>query len=345
MPKKKVENFKVDDWLEEISSGLEFRRKYGLEDHWADLEALFYNVHVSSQDGPNLIVSIGDSLLSSLCVPKPYISVKPRRNLGVTASRVLEGLDNDLLADTGLNEAVEDAVLHSYLWGVGILKIGYDSEWGWNPEFDLDPNDGLGLSLTSFSMKGQRIEYDSDIRPGMPWVRAVLPHDIIVPWGVRDLTETPWIAHRIVRHIDDIKSDVKYSNKRDLRPVMSMDDFVQSYLSVVQPYRMGEEMSSLTGRKEGHGKNEYCELFEIHDKRTGRVKVISTGNKGFLRDDVDMLNLKNGLPFVGMSLVPKPKLLGNSRCVLLEAFTSGAFRYCDSGVEASKNVSLEVSAS
>ena len=296
----------VEEWREELARGLEFRRQFGVEDSWSDLEALYYGVRKSDAKsaGPNLIMSTGDSLLSDLCVPTPAIVVKARQNVSIDHVRVLESVDNEFLEDLRIEEEVEASTLHAFLWGRGIIKCGYDSEFGWTPKDTMREGDfPLGLSLSQFDSKGNLIEYDANVRPGMPWVRAVLPHDIVVPWGVRRLRESPWIAHRVVRHIDDVKADDKYSKTRDLEPVMSMEDFVQSYNTVQKRYRSGQEWVSKTSSSEVSGHAEYVELWEIHDRRTGKVKVIATGHDKFLRDDDNILG-GNGLPFVEVGFVP-----------------------------------------
>ncbi len=288
----------VDKWIEEIDSGLEFRKLYGLEQEWSSLEAMFYSVHESSAyGGPNLISSTADAILSQLSVPIPAVVVKAKRPGLTTASRVLESVDNTLLSELNVGREVEAASLHAFLWGKGILKHGYDSEFGYSPDFVL--GEELGLTLTQYDLSGKMIEF-SRAKPGMPWVSACLPHDIVVPFGTKTLDDASWIAHRVVRHVDDIKKDVKYKNTKDLKAVMSMDDFVKSYQTLTKPYRVGSYDSFYSDT----GESNYCELWEIHDRRTKRILVIATGHDKFLRDDEDLLQINGGLPFTAFSFVP-----------------------------------------
>jgi len=295
------------EWFEEIDNGLEYRKLYGLEAHWAELEALFYNVHNSNvREGPNIVASTGDSLLSSLTVPSPKFRVSATSKTQVMAARILESVDNQLVKLLGLREEIEKCVLHAYLWGRGILKIGYDSEWGWT-ENEKTIQAIPGMSLSQFDKKGRRIEFSSRVKPGTPWVKACLPHDIVVPFGCTSFEDAPWVAHRVVRHIDDLKSDSKYTNVRDLFPVMTMEDYTKSYQSVPRRLKSGGEISSYSQVRQGtHGKAEFCELYEIHDRRTGKVLVIATGSEKFLRNDEDLLQL-NGLPFVSIGFVPSAR--------------------------------------
>lgn len=292
----------VEDWFDLLKDGLEYRCQYGQEDKWRRVEEMFYNGHPSMTSGPNIIYSTGDAILASVHVPNPYIIKEPRRPEQIEWAPLVEGMDNDLVCQMRMKDEVATCGLYTYLWGTSVLKIGYDSEFGWDPRFDAQGMaQPVGASLSAFGSHQNRIEY-SDNRPGMPWVRACLPHDIVVPWGTRGLDNCPWIAHRIVRHIDDIKEDVKYTNKRSLAPQMSMKDFVESYMNIAKPYRIGPDLLSTS--TEGTGEAEYVEMWEIHDKETHKVFVIATNHNKFLRNDINHLQIR-GLPFVELGFVPK----------------------------------------
>ncbi|GAF84606.1 unnamed protein product, partial [marine sediment metagenome] len=290
---------KVSEWRTEIDQGLKYRKDYGLEDTWVDLEASFYNVKDKNAAGPNITASTGDSFLSAMTVPYPRIRVIPKRGEFVEGAAVLEALDNHLLIELGIPEEMEMACQHAFLWSVGFIKLGYDSEYGYSP--DLEIGEGLGATLSQFDKRGNLIENIGS--PGMPWVRACLPHDIVVPWGTLRIDEAPWIAHRIVRHVDEVKSDPKYEHTKDLKPVMAMEDFVKSYQSVQKPYRAGETL-----RSGSSAKAEYVELFEIHDRRTRRIKVIATGHKFFIRDEDDELQI-DGQAFLSLGFIPRSRTI------------------------------------
>lgn len=308
--------FTPDEWGLEIQSGLDYRRKFGLEGTWGDLESMYYNVHPSmANDGPNIIMSTMDSLLSTLTVPTPAIMVKPEHPEAVNKAPIVEVTDNVLLRELKIRDEVETAALHAGLFGNGIVKMGYDSEYGFDPRYDLGGSLKLGFSLTQFGKKGdRRIETDSTVSPGMPWVKAVDPRDIIVPWGTFRLNSTPWVVHRFVRHIDDLQADPKYSNTKGVKPSLSMENFVQSYSSTMRLWRSGGSTDPNVGRarrfthtKRGSRDVAYVELFEIQDRRTGRIMVIVPNYDKFLRDDVNALQINNVLPYASVSFTPKAR--------------------------------------
>lgn len=307
--------FKPNEWAEEINAGLDYRRKFGLESVWGELESMYYNVHRSmANDGPNIIMSTMDSLLSTLTVPNPAILVKPEHPNAVDRAPIVETLDNVLLRELNIREEVDTAGLHAGLFGVGILKVGFDSEYGFDPSLDVGGVLKLGFTLSQFGRTGdRRIESDSGVIPGMPWVKSVDPRDIVVPWGTHRLSNTPWIAHRFVRQIDDLKSDPKYSNTSRLSPTLSMEDFVQSYRSTVRLWRPSSgttdrrQSKRFTFSKRGSREVEYIEIYEIHDRRTGRILAIAPEHGSFLRNDVNALQIDNVLPFASVSFTPKTR--------------------------------------
>ena len=300
---------KHEDWEVELSRGLEYRRDYGIEDSWSNLEALYYNVDDSQGgQGPNIIAATGDSLMSQLNVPDPKVSVKPSAPGFTDAARVVEAVDNMLIRELKMKDQAARSTLHGYLFGRMIWKVGYDSEFGYDPRFDLGGANVLGSTLTQRDKKGRLIEFGrNNPRPGMPWVRTVLPHDFVVPWGTIEIDDAPWCMHRVVRHVEDVKADDKYEKTKGLEPSMSMQDFVESYTSTRKPFRAGNTVgiTSASGKSEG-GATEFVELWEIHDRRTGRVLVMATGYDRMIRDEVDVLQI-DGLPFVSESLVPNSR--------------------------------------
>lgn len=300
----------VTTWTEQLNDAMKYRRQFGLEDKWSELEAMLYGVHKTMMNaGPNIFLSTLDALASSLNVPYPYITVKARRQDAIQKSRMVERIDNMLVEKLCMQTTIERVIVSAFLWGTGIIKIGYDSEFGWDDTLDIgmaNPHgpSPLGLTMSQFDKKGHRIEFGG-VTAGMPWALPVLPHDFLVPWGTFSIKDAPWCAHRVVRHIDAIRGDTKYDRSvaNKLQPNMSMEDFVKSYQSIIRPYQLGQHVDQLGG---GEGDMEYVELWEIRDRATGRIRTMATGYEdGWLRNDPDSLQINGELPFVETSFVPK----------------------------------------
>jgi hypothetical protein len=304
MAKKLKSPLTPAEWMTEIDNGLEYRRIFGREESWPELERMYLNDPSSAcAIGPNLIFSMGDSLLSALCVPDPEFIVTPKNPQSQQQAPIVESLSNTFVKTLNLKEQVEMACLHAYLYGVGILKIGYDSEFGWDDNYDIGgPLQPAGMTFTQFNPKtGARLE-DGTAKPGQPWVKAVSPHDIVVPWGTKDLETAPWIAHRIIRRTHDIKKDPKYKNTSRLEPQVSMEQFIESYDKTSQKRHISFNLSQYNSNK----KEMYNELWEIHDQTNGRMYTISTDFDQFLRDDVDAIQTI-GSPFVGGGFIRHPR--------------------------------------
>jgi len=299
-----------DEWMEEINNGLEYRRQFGKEDSWNKLELNFTNDPAGDCTvGSNLIYSMGDSLLSSLTVPNPEILLTAEHPAGQSRLSALEYIDNWLIRKLRMRQAVEDSIMNSYLFSRAILKIGYDSEFGWSPYYDIGQGNNLmGMTFTQFDKKGKRIE-PGNASPGMPWIQAVSPHDIVVPWGTKSIDTAPWIAHRVVRLNSYIKRDPKYKNKARLEPQVSMESFMDSYGHVMAKTRRGS--FSTNGSHADNTKSIFNVLWEIHDKMTGRVYVISPDYNEYLRNTIDALQVA-GLPFVSTTLVKHPRSFWNT---------------------------------
>ena len=293
-----------DDWMVEIENGLEYRRIFGYEDSWDKIEQNFYNSpHGDASVGSNLIFSTGDSLLSGLMVPEPEFTITAETPSAVDKVPMLEAVDNWLTRKTKLKEAVEDAELHNYLKGKAIIKLGYDSEWGWDPDYDsgLVIGNAAGSTFTQFDKQGNRIEYNNN-QPGMPWARAVNPKDFVVPWGCKTLDDAQWVAHRVIRLNSDLKKDPKYSNTKNLEPQISMKAYMDADKRVQRsPARRNDYIRSWSNTQNTFVL--FNEIWEIRDRKTGEIIVITTDYDKFLRKDIDALQIY-GLPYVATGFIP-----------------------------------------
>jgi hypothetical protein len=252
-----------EQWMTEIDNGLKFRELYGKEASWRQLEMDFLNdPNGHTAVGSNLVFSMGDSLLSSLNIPDPEVSVTPTHPTGVDRGPIVESHDNFLIKFLKLRDQAIRSTLHAYLFGRAIWKIGFDSMFGYNPFYDTGTiNDPTGMTLTQFDKKGNRIEF-GPASPGMPWAMAVNPQDIVVPWGTTDLEHAPWIAHRLLRLNKRIKNDPKYKNTTRLEPQISMESYVNSYENVGGAKSKFREYKSQNTYTEDN-RDLYNEIWEI----------------------------------------------------------------------------------
>ena len=294
-----MKDLTVQEWFDELDEGLKYRRTFGKEETWRTNEMAFYGEKGNTGGGPNLFLSTGDSLLSALTVPVPMIKASARHERFLRFAPIVEAVDNWLMEEIEVPVAVEESSFHAFLWGTGILKVGFDSLYGYGK--DVDPG-GLGFSASQYDAKGVHRLETGGSRPGMPWVDACPSHDIIVPWGVKSCRRTPWIAHRIVRHIEAVRADKKYKNTRFLSPTISASGFVESYHKPLDHHETSGVMSKYTN----HDKVEFVELYEIRCFDNRKMYTLAAGHDKFLRNKVDSLQL-DGLPFVDYSFIPRAR--------------------------------------
>ena len=271
-------------WQEEIKEGIRYRTVYGRSKMWNRYKTM-YRGHWSESIIPvNIIAAVARSLIPQIYFRSPRIGVSGMKPGYSMHARVVEKIDNYLLRELSLKNEFKSGILDCYLCGRGPGIIGYDTEYGFNPSFMSDEY-AEDSSLTSFNKKGERIEYVDNTKPGMPWYLRCNPTDFVVPWGTARWSDARWFAFRKMRPLKDMKEDPKYKNKANLKA---------PYRSRLEGSIEGAPESTYRQMDSG-GANEWVELWQVHDKRSGRVFALTLDHDKFLRDEFDYLQTE-GLP-------------------------------------------------
>ena len=273
-------NKRLEAWKDAIRLGIRYRQIYGRSAEWTEYKNFYRGYFRPGTVPVNIIYAVGRSLVPQLYFRDPRVSIVPLKPGYTMHARVLERLDNLLVQETGLKEEMKSMILDAYLCGTAPGIFGYDSEYGFKSELAADELEGDG-SLSSFAKGGEKIEYNYNVSPGMPWFLRCSPTDFIVPWGTKKFKEVPWFAFRKMRPLQDIKEDPKYKNTSKMKGT----------------YRSRLETSDKDGKAMIYEdvKSEWCELWQIHDQRTGFVSVVALDHPQFLRDEFDELQVE-GLP-------------------------------------------------
>ncbi len=275
----------LEQWKGDIRAGIKYRNVFGRAKEWARYKNMYRGYWDSETVPVNLVYALGRSLIPQTYFRNPRISVVPRLPGYSPHAAVLERVDNYMIGELGIKNQLKSMILDCYLCGRGPGIIGYDTEFGFNPKF-MSTDYAQDTSLTSFNKEGELIEYTDEVKPGMPWFLRCNPMDFIVPWGTARWEDAQWFAFRKMRMLSDIKDDPKYKNKSNL----------------TAPYKHklegSENRPELQMRlSEENPEKEWVELWQVHDKKSGRVFVISLDHEKFLRDDIDYLQTE-GLPAV-----------------------------------------------
>jgi hypothetical protein len=252
----------VENWIGKIKKSLTLRKKFVKYNNktWEEICEDSRKYYRSDWKGDiipvNRIFSFGRSLIPAVYFRSPRVSVTATKPELVMHAKVVEAVDNYLIKKTKLKKTLKTAALHAYLSGYGPIKLGYDSEFGYDPSLAADED---YATATQYARKEKRdIEYHANVNPGMPWALPDLPENVIVPFGYRDPDSLPWIAHRILRPLEDVKQDQKYQNTKDLQGTRT--------LSVIQPQKKSLFNEDNTIK--------YAELIEIRDLSTRMIHVI-----------------------------------------------------------------------
>lgn len=274
----------LDFWKEEIRRGVKYRTQYGRSLDWVEYKKMYRGLWAKGTVPVNIVYAIGKSLIPQIYFRNPRVGITAKKPGMMAQAMVLERLDNYLVKATGLKTEMKLNILDSYLCGRGPGIIGYDSEFGFDPVL-VEGSELQDSALSSFNDEGEKIEYSDGVVPGMPWYKRCNPEDFVVPWGCDRWENSRWFAFRKMRSLRDIKDDKKYENTSTL---------TAKFVTKLEGSTDGNSQDKIR-QGEGDGEAEWVELFEIHDKRTRKVMVLSLDHDHWLRNDEDHLQF-NDLP-------------------------------------------------
>lgn len=276
-----VEKDFVNDWMHEIQLGIKYKKATSDCSKWPEWRARYrgdYGQTLKDDYIVNKVFSYIKSAIPRVYFRTPSISATARRPEMAAHGRIVELLDNWLVQETQLKKYLKSAILDAFLCGIGIIKLGYDSEFGYVNEQQVAANQS---TITQVGMKsGEAIEYNNNIQPGMPWGCRVNPDDIVTPWGYTDPDALPWIAHGIIRPLEDVKQDQKY-------------DKIQAS-NLKGGFTIPEDRAKRDSIWAHGDKNNYCLLWEIRDLKRKRIIVVCEDR--LLLDAEDALQI-DGSPY------------------------------------------------
>lgn len=286
----------IDDWTELIEQGIRYKEKYGDAKRWHTYREYGrgkFPGYTSATGGIlpyNLVHSIQRSMVPNIYFRNPYINVSPRFDptLHINA-KIVESVDNWLLMEMNMKATFKTMVSDAYYCNRGIAKIGYDAlnlgagtpVKGVNEELA----ELLNTPITHLGKKrGERVEYNVNVKPGMPWTERVMAEFFVVPFGVRTLDDCPWADHIVIRPLADVKNDPKYKNTRELEGThMEM---------------MYRENHAADFYKELSSHVDMVEIHEIRDFKRKEIKAFVPGYDKWIREPQEDVLQYEGLPFI-----------------------------------------------
>ena len=284
----------IETWWDRIERGIRFKENFGSAKSWSTYRdygrGKFAGFSGSTRGilPYNLVHAMQRGMVPNVYFRNPYITVTPANKPGIDIqARIVEAIDNWLMIELGIKQTFKTMVQDAYYTNRGIAKIGYDGIWkdltkGLDDEaLALE----LGIPVSQLSLNGKRrVEYDVNVKPGTPWVSRTAPEMFIVPFGVRTLSDCPWVDHVVLRPLEDVKADRKYKNTKELEGT-----HVEMILKDASRSQFYKELTS------------ECDIVEIHEIRDFKRKEIKTfvpGYEKWLREPTEDVLQIEGLPFV-----------------------------------------------
>lgn len=283
-------------WQDRIMNGLRFQQKIGRSKEWARFKGYYRHEFAQGTLPVNLMYSVLRSLTPQIVLRNPKVTVTPRKPgpLAELNARIVQKIDNWLLYELMTKRELKKMVSDCFFAGTATGFVGYDSMFG----FDSALADPTGqYSLTQFDKKGDRIEVNKGVNPGMPWFLRARPEDVVFPWGATDIESSEWVAMRVFRRVSDLKKDKKYSNTKDLEGSQV-------------PIRSAPEGGQIVDWKEASmfspdPEAQWVELWQVHSAKTGKVIALTMTGTQLLRDETDEMQV-DGLPCETVTFNPDP---------------------------------------
>lgn len=286
----------VKKWQDRINNGLRFQERVGRSKEWDRFKGYYRHNFKSSSLPVNLMFSVLRTLTPQIVLRNPRVSVTPRKS-GIEAelnARIVQKLDNWLLYELMSKRELKKIVQDNFFTGFGTGFIGYDTYYGFDAD-KMAPGDDY--TLDQFNQKGDRIEVNRGVNPGMPWFLRARPEDVIFPWGATDWESLEWVAMRVFRRVKDLQQDKRYTGTKDLT-------------GTIAPVRTTAEGGVSTewknaGQYSPDPDAQWVELWQVHSARSGKIHALTMNGTQLLRYEKDDMQI-DGLPAETVSFNPDP---------------------------------------
>ena len=241
----------VEWWTQQLTAGVRFRQKHAREDRWQRWRAYYRNTWKDDVVTPSaLYFKTLRTIVPRVYFRNPSVSIvnnKPGLE-NMAMGSILERVDNNLLRAMKVKKQVKKMVQSAFMFGTTAGKLGYGAEYA------LSMGDG---DVAAPNVKGEMVEYNSNIRANMPWFMRVPTGNLIVPDGTEDFDDARWMAVTIRRPLSDVRADPRLENASKITSNVVHTDKTNTAggAGIVKPI-------------------EEVDLAEIKDKKTGKIIVL-----------------------------------------------------------------------
>lgn len=276
-------------WSAQIRAGIKYRKNFAYEDNWPQWRSYYRGQFNRNVLPAHVMFKMARTIVPRTYFRNPQVSVqssKPGME-NLVFAHILNRVDNKMLRRMKVKQQAKRIVQNTFMFGTGFGKLGFGAQYTPVPEpvYTGKPHREKGPGT---------VEYNAFIQDNMPWFMSAHPGTIVVPAGVKTLAEAAWIAELHRRPLDDVKNDPRLKNTKGLTATSrSRTDFDFESEGSYKDKRIAASVDMI-------------DLWEIRDKRTGKVLIIApykVGDKHLMFGD-DILQHRRGVPYYDVVFNP-----------------------------------------
>lgn len=262
MADKKTDDKRITarKWMDRIKRGIKYRDQVKKDQSWERIQKEYagkYDVKIGGMTAPpiNLVFGYVDTASSRIYFRDPHMSINPLGADSIGAARIME-LDvkyayKKLKLKATVKQVLKDALIVAHGW----IKYGYVSETGQRmSEPGTEPAEYI---------KSEEIFINY-----VPWEDVIFDTSMSKnpPYDCR------WIAHRIVKNVDEMKRDHNYTNTGKISSNIASRDL-----------KDGEDKNKAAEQSDSD--SELFEFWEVTDLDTKKVYAVCDQSDKYLRED------------------------------------------------------------
>ena len=240
-------------WLTQIRMGIRFRSKAAFEEKWPQWRNYYRNEFADGVLPSNIFFKMIRTTVPRIYFRNPSISIisaKPGIENAIFA-KLVERTDNKLIRQMQIKKHLKRQVQETFMFGTGIGKMGFGSQ------FHSSPEEIGETAAPLFNKDNEAVEYNFDVMPNMPWYAKWPTGSYILPALTAYKEDARWECFHSRRPVADVKVDKRFKNTASLKPMKQTFEIQNSgALTNLTPVEM-------------------VDLFEVRDKKTGMVFIMS----------------------------------------------------------------------
>lgn len=265
------------DWLKRIQRSQKYRDQVRDRQGWQRFLDYYegdYRMNGKKIQSPpiNIVYGYIQTGIARIYFRDPHITVNPTKVVSPNGARILEEVINYLFRELGMKSENGKMLLDTYLISHGWIKYGYKADIG---QQEQDVSGEPSEFIKSEEIFASYVPWD-DVLFDVTLCKDP-PHDC------------RWIAHRIIKPLDEIKGNPEFENTETISSNVSVKD------------DKGDKIDDTLKDSD----LDLFEYWEIWDKDSNMIYCVAEGMDGFLKQTQNNYAMK-GLPFSMFKFNPLP---------------------------------------